>query len=228
MDHTDLQRSAGVMRYLRMLPWIASLVLAIASVGLWCRSHLTTDALYVRTGGSFWYFGSVTDFAVVAHFRDWPDPPRAYYLTAPSSESDHMQFPPYGVSVGGTRGMEIVGGDFSIAYGTVYVELEDFGPGDLGSPGLPVLQRHVSTTWSSLLPFWAVTVPHWALVCLFLMLPTATLAMEARRHIRSRGRRSRGLCVNCGYDLCASPERCPECGAKRARRDGLEIGPSAD
>jgi hypothetical protein len=54
-------------------------------------------------------------------------------------------------------------------------------------------------------------LPYWSLCLLFAALPLTW----ARRAIRARITRSRqqtGLCPTCGYDLRATPDRCPECG----------------
>jgi hypothetical protein len=52
--------------------------------------------------------------------------------------------------------------------------------------------------------------------CWFVLLLTAVLpAVRLLRHWRNR-QFGPGLCPTCGYDLRASPDRCPECGSVRA------------
>jgi hypothetical protein len=60
---------------------------------------------------------------------------------------------------------------------------------------------------------WNLYLPYWALVTLSLAVPLCRHL--ARRHARRR--QSAGLCPLCGYDLRATPERCPECGTMSAR-----------
>jgi hypothetical protein len=55
---------------------------------------------------------------------------------------------------------------------------------------------------------WAVVVPHW-LVFAFVSLPSL---WYLRRLIRRLGWRRRGFCPKCGYDIRATPGKCPECG----------------
>src|SRR5687768_11896561 len=55
-----------------------------------------------------------------------------------------------------------------------------------------------------------VSVPYWWGAVVLAMPGAIWLAARGRR--RRRWRRERGLCVVCGYDLRATPGRCPECG----------------
>jgi len=54
-------------------------------------------------------------------------------------------------------------------------------------------------------------IPYWFIALGAAVPPAVCLRLQssARRRLRA----SRGQCLRCGYDLRASPERCPECGA---------------
>jgi hypothetical protein len=54
----------------------------------------------------------------------------------------------------------------------------------------------------------AACLPFWFVILLFALLPLT----QARSEILRRRRVEAALCSHCGYDLRATPDRCPECG----------------
>jgi predicted amidophosphoribosyltransferase len=56
---------------------------------------------------------------------------------------------------------------------------------------------------------WQIRIPLWFVEVLVLVLPLRWYAKLRRDRRRLRA----SLCPACGYDLRATPDRCPECGA---------------
>lgn len=61
-------------------------------------------------------------------------------------------------------------------------------------------------------PVLNLRVPFWGLLLATLVLPVAWVAHRRIRTWASHRPRPRGICSTCGYDLRATPDRCPECG----------------
>jgi len=57
-----------------------------------------------------------------------------------------------------------------------------------------------------------VCVPHWFPTLVFAIAPSWWLLHQRKRRALQRA----GCCKTCGYDLRATPERCPECGTVQA------------
>src|SRR4051812_17245159 len=86
--------------------------------------------------------------------------------------------------------------------------------------GSPVTQNNWDITLSTGGRFWSVAstgrnwtyhqfvVPYWSLAVVF----GALSACWLRCLVRRTRLRAAGLCRICGYDLRATPNRCPECG----------------
>jgi hypothetical protein len=65
--------------------------------------------------------------------------------------------------------------------------------------------RRSPDEWTLAIPYWTLLLPFWVLHAMIVL----------RRYTRRYRREAYGLCVNCGYDLRASPHCCPECGTER-------------
>src|SRR5262249_16983304 len=68
-----------------------------------------------------------------------------------------------------------------------------------------------------------IAVPLWVPTIARLYLPAAVVAGALRQGSRSRRHR----CLTCGYDLRATPQRCPECGtpATQAKPQPADVTP---
>ena len=58
-----------------------------------------------------------------------------------------------------------------------------------------------------------VQVPYWLGIAATLAFPAGRLGLLVASRRRGRQRQRTGRCATCGYDLRATPEKCPECGA---------------
>jgi hypothetical protein len=159
-----------------------SLLLSLACAAAWVRSYWFIDQLIVARGGVLFRAGHERGSFIV----DWTDPWPGKQRIGPWMRHDRLPPPPP------DRGWD-------------WGRLRQFGYvtrlGEVALQPQPVrVPEHV---------LW---FPQWALVLALSVLPLWVLGRGTARLVRNRSRAARHLCPACGYDLRATPGRCPECG----------------
>jgi hypothetical protein len=163
-----------------------SLLLFIAVAVLWLRSYGVTDQLLWRRTTGYYHVRSAPGHLVIEmNISDWSQAPAEFYGLKYANES-----PPTSVASSQLSGLSV-------------------GPRDILSHGH--WHGFWWFRWTSANRSAAIAaggVPLWSVVSLAAILPLAWLVAK----VRSRARHREGFCPSCGYDLRATPERCPECG----------------
>jgi hypothetical protein len=176
-----------------------SLLLWVATVGLWLRSHWIDD---------LWVIPSPATYSAVRSVRG--------NLELICTNGTGTRSPPKRLGLG-SFDMDAEGAypmliptihhqppSAACRFGIIGVELDSYI--------MPLKSRHqprpVLLKYSGAYRGYRLFIPHWLLALLYLVMPLGWF----KGAIRQRRRPKLGLCQKCGYDLRASPERCPECG----------------
>jgi hypothetical protein len=175
-----MKRTARILRHTATL---LCLLLSIATVALWIRSHTDLDDLErFPDPRHYWIVRSAEGrlFLQDTHAATpfWSDAPRTRYTTGELTRLKYANLP-----------LRYQAAGFGYGYHA-----------DLSPLPRTTITAHV------------YQVPHAFPALLFALPPAFWLRGYFRTRTR-RVRRSANACERCGYDLRATPDRCPECGA---------------
>ena len=123
------------------------------------------------------------------------------------------------------RPVELESGDVSTANEVYFINVQGgrigFGHQDPNATWIPpIVNGKPFQVWWDLAVTFPAIVPAWVLGAIAMVTGTPVV-VAARRSIAKRRRAAAQLCITCGYDLRATPERCPECGLIPAARGAV-------
>jgi hypothetical protein len=169
----------------------AAAAVACGAIAVVCRARIVTLAHLAREDQAHYFL--VADRGRLVAARQSVRPPTSgtfdvsRYATMAVKDFSFTD-PKTGTTVGGITGMMTI--DFAGA-----APFFSFRNTVSGGASLPVAIA-------------AVGAPAWVVALLLATPPVASIALRVRRRRRMRP----GCCPHCGYDLRATPDRCPECG----------------
>jgi len=191
--------------------WVLSLVMSLAIVLWWVRSHFRGDLLgrhldVVEEHDELdreWFVYS--DYGRLKYGSNWTQRRFDSRERQLKSRRDwhHLSFPP----------------DHNAAR-PAYFPLNRVTPNSRNrmrgfNIGIISIGHSTATSWWrndwSNRSSWGLNVPHWLVASVFLILPAIALWRRTKVRLRRRLVENR-QCAHCGYDLRASGKCCPECG----------------
>lgn len=174
-----------------------SLVLCVATTALWATSYITSDSFVLCKSRQYSILSNRGFVAVICSTH--------YVVPFPSG-------PPFPAS---ERDSYSSTWRISCEIGDSYTDLSNpnfpglrvgkwsrWGEADLGLEG-------VESGYQAIAPYWMVTLGLGFVPALWL-----------GQSWRQRGELYHGCCTVCGYDLRATPDRCPECGKAVGKWNG--------
>ncbi len=184
------------------LAMLASVMLSLATAMMWVRSMRVWDQCdaqsFCRTFEINSYSGRLV-LSIERHYLSLPgktsdpglmDEPRPFDSLGPNPEFSEQYISRERWPLGDTRRWERNASFFPGIYYNAWLGCARDGPGRF--------------SWVR-----RVVIPYWLMLILF----TCPAALAIAKRFRRRAVERKGLCGHCGYDLRATPERCPECGA---------------
>lgn len=200
----------GLLRIVVTLATAVSLALFLVICVLWLRSTFAVDTYPVLTSDdTLVYPMSKNNQFQVLVMGDWQNLPPGAYHGSWNGFRDWGRYAPT-TPRPGERGR--MPRSWSYLAASVYVWTGDV-------PGW----RTVPDAWNHAMPSWGMVIDYWVPALLTGLLPAAVLFRRASRRIAARRRMRSGLCATCGYDLRASADRCPECGAAAPHGQGVPV-----
>lgn len=165
-----------------------SLLASVFTCAIWARSHWTGDEL--RWGwkhGVVWVWTPKDYLQIGLFLGDCSDEPAAFYGLKHSPSPIIRPFNTFGL-------MEIDPPDKLVTW-----EWGGFAWYSIQHPKTGNVQAQA-------------VAPFWSIAAVTALLPLAWIILRLRSRWRERQQNRLGVCPACGYDIRATPDRCPECG----------------